>query len=292
MQQLACPEGRWEVATALPHARLRPGVQRYRGYRLNLDLPRQRLEVPDGAVTLLFSFDHEVRVTEALTPSAPGNAHRSMLVGLRTSAGLGRHSGRLYGLEVILSPWKAYSLFGIPMHELADTITDPIDLLGPRCRDLADALACAAGWAQRFDLLDTVFLHWSEDALPVSDRVRYAWRELARTSGALPIGELVAATGWGWRQLENRFRAEIGLTPKGAARVMRLRKVLRLMAADLPVAGIAAECGFSDQAHLNREFKAMIGRTPRQFRHARGLDFAGPPTVDRVDGQVTSIILT
>lgn len=107
-----------------------------------------------------------------------------------------------------------------------------------------------------------MFLHWSEDAFPVSDRVRYAWRELARTSGALPIGELVAATGWGWRQLENRFRAEIGLTPKGAARVMRLRKVLRLMAADLPVAGIAAECGFSDQAHLNREFKSMIGRTP------------------------------
>ncbi|MCZ4121670.1 AraC family transcriptional regulator [Streptomyces sp. H39-S7] len=292
MQHLASPEGHWEVATALPHARLRPGVQQYRGFRLDLGLPRQRLEVPDGVVTLVFSFDHELRVTEAATPSAPGSAHRSMLVGLRTTAGLGRHSGRLYGLEVILTPWKGYSLFGIPMHELADTIADPIDLLGPRCRDLADALACAPGWAQRFDLLDATFLRWSADAVPASARVQYAWRELARTSGALPIGQLVAATGWGWRQLENRFRAEIGLTPKGAARVMRLRKVLRLMAENRPVAGIAAECGFSDQAHLNREFKAMIGRTPRQFRTARALDFTGPPTVDRVDGQVTSVVLS
>lgn len=292
MQHLACPEGRWEVATAVPHARLRPGVQRYRGFRLNLDQPRHRLEVPCGAVTLLFSFDHEVRITEALTPSVPGNAHRSMLVGLRTTAGLARHSGRLYGLEVILSPWKAFSLFGIPMHELADTINDPTDLLGPRCRDLTDALACAPGWAQRFDLLDAAFLRWSVDAVPASERVRYAWRELARTSGAIPIGQLAGATGWGWRQLENRFREEIGLTPKSAARVMRLRKVLRLMSTDLPAAGVAAECGFSDQAHLNREFRTMTGRTPRQFRHARGLDFAGPPTVDRVDGQVTSVVLT
>ncbi|MDF9812740.1 helix-turn-helix domain-containing protein [Streptomyces sp. SPB162] len=292
MQHLACPEGRWEVATALPHARLRPGVQRYRGFRLDLDLPRQRLEVPDGVVTLLFSFDHELRVTEAATPSATGSSHRSMLVGLRTSTGLGRHSGRLNGLEVILSPWKAYALFGIPMHELADTIADPIDLLGPRCRDLADALACAPGWAQRFELLDAAFLRWSVDAVPASDRVRYAWRELARTSGALPIGQLVADTGLSWRQLEHRFRTEIGLTPKGAARVMRLRKVLRLMAENRAAAGIAAECGFSDQAHLSREFKAMIGRTPRQFLQARALDFAGPPTVDRVDGQVTSVVLT
>ncbi|MEU3459997.1 helix-turn-helix domain-containing protein [Streptomyces sp. NPDC006733] len=292
MQHLACPEGRWEVATERPHARLRPGVQRYRGFRLDLDLPRQRLEVPDGAVTLLFSFDQEVRVTEASTPTAPGRAHRSMLVGMRTTAGLGRHGGRLYGLEVILSPWKAYSLFGIPMHELADTITDPVDLLGPRFRDLAEALACAPGWAQRFRLLDAAFLRWSLDAVPASERVRYAWRELARTSGSLPIGQLVTTTGWGWRQLENRFREEIGLTPKGAARVLRLRKVLRLLSENLPAACVAAECGFSDQAHLNREFKAMIGRTPRQFVLARDQDFAGPPTVDRVDGQVTSVVLT
>src|SRR6266702_4461028 len=54
-----------------------------------------------------------------------------------------------------------------------------------------------------------------------------AWRQLLREGGALRVSELAAGTGWSGRHLTSRFRAEIGLTPKAAARVIRFDRARR-----------------------------------------------------------------
>ncbi|WP_141726560.1 helix-turn-helix domain-containing protein, partial [Actinacidiphila rubida] len=50
----------------------------------------------------------------------------------------------------------------------------------------------------------------------------------------------------------------------------------------------AAACGFYDQAHLHRDFKAMTGCTPREFLARRST--SGRP-VDRMPGRVTSALV-
>ncbi len=57
----------------------------------------------------------------------------------------------------------------------------------------------------------------------------WAWQELQRTAGTVPIRELAARTDLGLRQLENRFRQQIGLPLKAVARVMRLQRALQLL---------------------------------------------------------------
>ncbi|MEG8279924.1 AraC family transcriptional regulator [Streptomyces sp. AHA2] len=291
MYQARCSQGRWETACALPHARLRPGVQRYRGFRLDLDRPRARLEVPDGVVTLVLTFDHPLTLTDATDPAGPTVTRRSVISGLSTRATFGRHGGKLHGLEIILAPWAAFSLFGTPMWNLAERFTDPAELLGHRSELLVEQLEASVDWAERFTCLDTVLEQWRQAGPPSSPRVRYAWRELVRSSGALPIKQLARQTGWSWRQFEHRFREQTGLTPKGAARVLRLRRALRLITRSHTPSQAAAACRYSDQAHFAREFKAMIGCTPRQFLHIRGVDDAGSEIADRVPGQVTSAVL-
>ena len=98
-----------------------------------------------------------------------------------------------------------------------------------------------------------------------------AWSLLARSHGAIPVPRLAEEVGWGVRQLENRFREQIGLGPKAAARVLRLQRARRLLAAGRGPAETAALCGYYDQAHLSGEFKAMTGCTPREFDRARRL---------------------
>ncbi|GGU37816.1 putative AraC-family regulatory protein [Streptomyces lavendofoliae] len=284
-------QGRWETVSALPHARLRPGVQRYQGFRLDLDRPRARLEVPDGVVTLVLTFGHSLKLTDATDPTGPSTTRRSLISGLSTRATFGRHGGKLHGLEVIMAPWAAFSLFGTPMWNLAEHFTDPVELLGHRSELLIEQLEARVGWADRFACLDTALDRWRETGPPSSPRVRYAWRELVRSSGAVPIKQLAARTGWSWRQFEHRFREQIGLTPKGAARVLRLRRALRLLTDSHSPSQTAAACHYSDQAHLSREFKAMIGCTPRQFLRLRGNDNENSEATDRVPGQVTSAVL-
>ncbi|WP_368073223.1 helix-turn-helix domain-containing protein, partial [Streptomyces sp. SolWspMP-sol7th] len=53
--------------------------------------------------------------------------------------------------------------------------------------------------------------------------------------------------GGGERQVQSRFREQIGLTPKAAARVVRLQRAVRLLTSGLSQAETAALCGFYDQ---------------------------------------------
>jgi AraC-like DNA-binding protein len=53
-----------------------------------------------------------------------------------------------------------------------------------------------------------------------------------------------------------------GATPKAAARVIRFYRAQRLL---LRRADLAAECGYYDQAHLAREFRALAGCPPMRW---------------------------
>ncbi|MER7947095.1 helix-turn-helix domain-containing protein [Streptomyces sp. NPDC096079] len=273
MRRRVCAAGNCQWFYARPDARLRPGIGAYRGFRSTAGTPQERLVVPTGRVSLLIGFGSEMRLGRTGRGAAgSAAAHTSVVSGLHTRARVLGHQGDLHGVELTLAPWAAYRLLGASLGELADTVTDPADVLGDRVRDLGAALEAAPGWRERFALLDEALLRWTAGAAPSrepSPAVLEAWRLLDRTAGSLPIGELAARTGWSLRHLENRFREQVGLTPKRLARVLRLNRAIRLLATGAGAAGVAADCGFYDQAHLSREFSAMTGLPPGRFLAAR-----------------------
>ncbi|MBL1082309.1 AraC family transcriptional regulator [Streptomyces actinomycinicus] len=258
----------------------------YRGYRLSLAEPRRRLEIPDGAVTLVLGFENELRTTDLTTGTSEDRT--SLIAPLRTGPTLGEHSGHLHGMEVILEPWAAYTLFGDTMHERPERILCPSEVAGRRVELLTEALACLPHWEQRFRLLDTMLGQWWEQGRPCSPRVLWAWRELRRTGGSVPIGRLAERTGWGWRQFDVRFRLQIGLAPKAVARIMRLQRALRLLGEGDTAAQTALSCGFSDQAHMSREIRRMTGFPPSRLLRARMPSQADALSQDRIHGRVTS----
>jgi AraC family transcriptional regulator len=62
---------------------------------------------------------------------------------------------------------------------------------------------------------------------------------------------------------------------EGLGDTLRRKRVeqatLRLRAGGAPLADVAAECGFCDQSHMNRSFRAVLGRTPLQVRDEAAL---------------------
>ncbi|EDY42273.1 helix-turn-helix domain-containing protein [Streptomyces sp. SPB074] len=285
-------------AAALPHPRLRPGVLRYHGYRLTVSRPR--LEVPVGAVTLVLGFGAPVRVT---APGQEATTLVSLIGGLTTLPAVGEHLGVGAGVEVLVAPWTAFRLLGVEQHALARRCTDPGALPGgERWHRLAEALAELPDWPARFALLDRTLPAWLDAGPAWSPRVEYAWRLLERSGGRVPVRRLAAEVGWSERQTQSRFREQIGLTPKAAARVVRLQRAVRLLTSGLGQAETAALCGFYDQAHLSGEFRAMTDRTPGAFTAARAALTAngaagaaygpdGEHVRDRLGGAVTSLLL-
>jgi methylphosphotriester-DNA--protein-cysteine methyltransferase len=72
----------------------------------------------------------------------------------------------------------------------------------------------------------------------------------------------VDATGWSRKRLWARFRAQIGIPPKRAARLARFDEAVHRLAAGVDPAQVAAEGGYTDQSHLHREVVGFTGTTP------------------------------
>jgi AraC-like DNA-binding protein len=123
-------------------------------------------------------------------------------------------------------------------------------------------------------------------AAAVSAEVGVIWQSLLRTGGQARIAGLAQESGWSARHLQGRLRTETGLTPKAAARVIRFDRARRLMLrrgpAGLVLADLAAECGYYDQAHLDRDFRGLAGSSPSQwlaeeFRNVQAVFADGVP---------------
>ncbi|MEO3873359.1 helix-turn-helix domain-containing protein [Nonomuraea sp. B12E4] len=80
--------------------------------------------------------------------------------------------------------------------------------------------------------------------------------------GRVRVERLVAEIGWSRKRLWSRFRAQIGLTPKRVARLIRFDHAARRLAAGHGAALVAAESGYADQSHLHRDVMAFAGMTP------------------------------
>jgi AraC-like DNA-binding protein len=105
------------------------------------------------------------------------------------------------------------------------------------------------------------------EARPPAPGVAWAWRQLVETDGRTAIGDLAGELGWSRKRIVARFREEVGLSPKAAARILRFdrarRRAERSPRPDW--AQIAVDCGYYDQSHLINEFRAVTDRTPATF---------------------------
>ncbi|MFG2054518.1 helix-turn-helix domain-containing protein [Micromonospora sp. NPDC048930] len=77
--------------------------------------------------------------------------------------------------------------------------------------------------------------------------------------------------GWSRKRLWSRFRSQLGITPKRAARLVRFDHAAHLLAANHSPASVATESGYVDQPHLHREVNAFTGLTPTAVANAAWL---------------------
>src|SRR5439155_2387487 len=135
----------------------------------------------------------------------------------------------------------------------------------------------ASTWRSRFTVADEIIARRFASAVPPSAAMAWAWNRLRQTAGAVRVDDLARAVGSSRRHLTGSFRQEIGLPPKAAARVLRLRRAITLLerGSHAGLAHVAAASGYYDQAHLDRDFRDLAGMTPTAFLARRLPDGGG-----------------
>src|SRR5215813_6104000 len=164
-------------------------------------------------------------------------------------------------LQIRLSPVAASAVLGAST-ELTGTVASLEDVWGRDAGQVEDRLRAAMSWDERFTIAADVLARRLGARPSVDPEVAYTWRRTLTSRGRLRVDGLADEVGWSRKRLWSRFRAQLGITPKRAARLVRFDHAAHLLAAGHDPATVAVESGYVDQSHLHREVRAFAGLTP------------------------------
>jgi AraC-like DNA-binding protein len=219
--------------------------------------PVETAEVPGRSVVVIVDLDAGWTVE--------GARHGSFVGGLYARPVRVRHEGSARGVQFNLEPPAVFALLGVPAGRLAERTVALEDLLGADAGRLAERLHAAPTSTARFLALDEALLRrLDRTRTAIRPDTARAWALLRRTGGQIRIEAVAHQLGCSRRHLANRFAEDVGVPPKVAARLIRFEAARARLGA-VPLARLAAEHGYADQAHLAREFRTLGGAPPTAF---------------------------
>ncbi|WP_433543752.1 helix-turn-helix domain-containing protein (plasmid) [Streptomyces sp. CA-294286] len=265
--------------SARPTPALRRYVDAYAGFDLRGFPAGVHCGPPGRSLTAVISLSDPLEVAASVDDGSPVARFDSVTGGLMCRSVAIHHDGRLHGVQVSLTPLGARAVYGVPAAALAHRLIPLDELLGTLGVELTDRLRAATTWTARFAVLDELLLRavgrgaGNDRAPGTRPEVAEAWRRLVAARGRVQVGAVAAELGWSRRYLAERFRGEVGLSPKTFARVLRFEYAHELATAraPLPWADVATASGYADQAHLVREWRAFTGRPPTVWRRGEVL---------------------
>ena len=215
--------------------------------------------VPDLSAHLLLHF-HE-------SPSGPVLAH-ARVVGARTRFVDVPVRPRAFSVGLRFVPGALHALSGLPGSELLDRSLDVREVWRAPGRRLVERAASAADSETVRHLLLELVGELATGTTQVDWRVR-GFSALLRSGGTTHVAAGSNRLGISPRSLRRTCREIVGLTPKRMARIERLHRCIgagiRRGCGRSPLNGLAAGAGYADQAHMIRDFRALLGETPVRF---------------------------
>lgn len=208
--------------------------------------------VPDGCVDVVYEvLSRQVRCLIFGTSSQTRLFHVTPdgnYLGIRFRPGMARH------------------VLDLPPDELTDRHLELPKFLGLRPEEVVDA----ATFSAQSELLGHALiktLH-QQDVMPTP--LDQAIDHVQRNQEIWRVETLADMCGLSLRQVERSVKAAVGLPPKLLMRILRIQAAIMALqrAPQGSLVDLAAALGYSDQAHMNRDFRLLTGSSPAQYRLA------------------------
>ncbi|ROS01867.1 helix-turn-helix protein [Sinobacterium caligoides] len=138
-------------------------------------------------------------------------------------------------------------------HNIAQTLLEPLLAVGNH--------------EQQLQMLESFFLRNFQPRHQQPEVLQNAIKLIRESAGTIKIQQVADDIAISRRQLERKFRSQIGLTPKQFGRITRIRQLMIDLRDTIKpnLLELTAKGKFSDQAHLTRECKALTGTTPQKL---------------------------
>ncbi len=233
--------------------------------------------LPDGKTELIVHFGDDFLKLEG---EAYVRQARVLMSGQLTERILLRPTGTIGVVAARFKAAGAARFFHIPFEEIVDQVIDFSRYEKATSTAIYDEVARAASHEDRLAAMQTLL----ERLLSVESQedvfVRQACQYITKSEGEYSVQELVKLIGFSERQLERKFKKQVGITPKILSRIMRFQKFLAMTKTSntLTLSDAALACGYYDQSHFIRDFTRFSGVTPMHYlnsSHAMSDAFVG-----------------
>ena len=244
-------ESIWDFqAPARPHALERLLPVPAAGLILNLHETRTRV------------YDEALNCSDFSAMTLDGPRTRSLIIDTEEQVAV---------MGVVFRPGGASLFFRERLDRLLNDSVDLEALVGCSATLLREQLLEARDARRRLEVLIR-WLQQRSTALQPCSALQHALCTLDATPRIDALGATARDLGWSPRKPGERFRQQVGMTPKRYLRLRRFRQVLGVIAIPdqrVDWAGLAVECGYHDQAHLAHEFREFSGLSPTAYSRQR-----------------------
>jgi AraC-like DNA-binding protein len=215
---------------------------------------------PDGYAEIIFHFGSGCSISQngGLQPLPS-----PFMMGLLNQPAFFYTKDRFEVIGIRCFPWTVFDLLGLPsgkggVRTLEHPVAQLQPLLNTCIRDgrIDEALA----------RLKQYFLD-ARSTVAINSMLFKAGVAMRKANGTMPVSQVAAAAHATVRTLERKFKESSGHTVKDVSGLIRFEQVRNNLwqYPDTNLAGLAHELGYTDQAHLSREFKRYSGMTPAAF---------------------------
>jgi len=163
-------------------------------------------------------------------------------------------------------PAGFHHLFGTPMCELTDASYDADGVIGVHSTVLRQRLSSVSTFEERI-LIAEKYLLRRVRARGDLDQVAREANRLFASNGTCTVARMAARVELTERQLERRFLAQVGVSPKLYSRVVRFSAALdrKLNSPGTSWTDIAHDFCYYDQMHMVHDFRDLAGDSPTRF---------------------------
>ncbi|MBG0821107.1 AraC family transcriptional regulator [Planomonospora sp. ID91781] len=174
-----------------------------------------------------------------------------------------RGSGRVLGAR--FRPGGFRPFLGGPVSELTGHFTEIGEMYGTAGAALAEQVLAEPRPRSAVALTEAFLLGRGPERDPLVEEVAALVATAESDVSVTRVDELAAGSGRSVRSLQRLFRDYVGVGPKWVIRRFRLHEAAERVREGLGLAALAAELGYTDQAHLTRDFTAAVGMPPAAY---------------------------
>lgn len=236
---------------------MQPYVEAYWLFSGTIDNIKSTRVLPDGCIDLLFSFSSHYG-------NRPFKLFQPYVIGAMTSFQENVYQGDVELFGIRFKPGRIREFLRCPVDELTDLHVEASEVCNLFDSGFIDRLESITTSRERVMSIDRYLAGKVGGLAPPDTRVLHAVGLIKESGGLITPEAISRAVSLSKRQFERVFKQGTGMSPKTFCSIARFRRVRDLLKQQPgeKLHAYAIDCGYSDHAHMTREFKRFSGDTP------------------------------